>query len=105
MFEVSVGKFFSVPNQLDFVVAVNLINLASKEYSTVMNHPNVYTVIFEEFKNGKWKQLSTMSKQRRGKLARYVVEQEIRDIDELPNDFQGFVKLAEDKIIKYRKFD
>lgn len=82
-----------------------IINLASKEYSVVIDHPLVYTVIFEEFRNGKWKQLSTMSKQMRGKLARCILQNEMSAIDELPEVFEGFEKLVENRIIKYRKFE
>lgn len=83
-----------------------IINLASKEYSAIIDHPRVYTVIFEEHKNGVWKQLSTMSKQMRGKLAHYILEHEIASINELPEKFQGFIKIADDeKIVKYRKQD
>ncbi len=80
-----------------------IINLASKEYSKIVDHPRVVTVEFWEEKEGILKQLSTTSKQMRGRLAHHILEEGIRNADALPDVFEGFTKKAEDNFIKYCK--
>lgn len=81
-----------------------IINLASKEYSAAVNHPNMHTVIFEDFKGGKWKQMSTSSKKMRGAMARFILENKILKIEGLPDFINGY-KLHKQvsKVITYRK--
>lgn len=61
-----------------------ILNLASKEYSKLIHHPRMVTVEFLEEKQGVWKQLSTSSKQMRGRFAHYVMAHGIESINELP---------------------
>lgn len=83
-----------------------VLNLASKEYAVLVDHPHLVTVVFEEEKGGAWKQLSTSSKMMRGQLARYVLEQQVTAVEELPAELAGFYKeCVEDNIVRYRKYD
>ncbi len=83
-----------------------VLNLASKEYASLVSHPRLVTVIFEEEKSGVWKQLSTSSKMMRGQLARYVLEHQITAVEELPSELAGFYKEGiEEGVVRYRKHD
>lgn len=68
-----------------------LLNLASKEYSKLLYHPRMVTVEFLENKNDQWKQLSTSSKQMRGRLAHYMLSHKYTAIKDLPHEIDGFV--------------
>ena len=68
-----------------------ILNLASKEYSKWIHHPNMVTIEFLEDRNGVWKQLSTSSKQMRGSLAHYICEHQITELSQLPKELKGFV--------------
>lgn len=70
-----------------------LLNLASKEYSSLLQHPRMVTILFTEEKNGKTVQLSTTAKQLRGRMARHVIEQRICEPENLPVHFEGFTRL------------
>lgn len=84
-----------------------ILNLASKEYAKLVNHPRMVTVEFLEEKNGVWKQLSTSSKQMRGRLARYVLEKRVAQPSDLPEVLEDFVlagiKSNESSLITYRR--
>ncbi len=83
-----------------------ILNLASKEYSKIVRHPHMVTVEFVEYKNGQWKQMSTSSKQMRGRLAHYVLDHQVTQVDALPEELTEFVKYVEPtdpKLIQYRK--
>lgn len=67
-----------------------LLNLASKEYSKLVTVPRMLTVEFWEEKNGQWKQLSTTSKQMRGRYARYVIENRVLTPAQLPTRLADF---------------
>ncbi|WP_238883271.1 peroxide stress protein YaaA [Clostridium sp. YIM B02551] len=66
-----------------------LINLASEEYSKVINlnkisHSfNVITPIFKDYKSGKYKIISFYTKKARGLMAKYLIENKIDSIEEL----------------------
>ncbi|MDD7794539.1 peroxide stress protein YaaA [Clostridium sp. 'White wine YQ'] len=66
-----------------------LINLASEEYSKVINlnkisHSfNVITPIFKDYKSGKYKIISFYAKKARGLMAKYLIENKIDSIEEL----------------------
>ncbi|SUP44229.1 YaaA family protein [Veillonella criceti] len=72
-----------------------LLNLASKEYYKLVDHPRMVTVEFLELKQGVWKQLSTSSKQMRGQLAHYMVAQEATSWHELPQQIGEFTRVTE----------
>lgn len=72
-----------------------LLNVASKEYSSIVEHSRMVTVEFLEEKDGSWRQLSTSSKQMRGRLAHYMVENQCTSWRELPAELTGFVRDGE----------
>ncbi len=60
-----------------------LINLASKEYSQVLQLPDlnasVITPVFKDFRNGKAKVISFFAKQARGCMCDFVIKEKITD--------------------------
>ncbi|RRD39155.1 YaaA family protein [Leptotrichia sp. OH3620_COT-345] len=62
-----------------------IINLASKEYSKLVNSNNVYDFEFYDEKDGKLKQISTNSKKMRGFTVNYIVKNKIINVENLKN--------------------
>lgn len=64
-----------------------LINLASLEYFKVLDKSvlknRIITPIFKEFKNGKFTNVSVFTKHARGVMARYLVERNLENIEDL----------------------
>ena len=63
-----------------------IINLASNEYSKVLDlkcFSHVVTPIFKDFKNGKSKVISFFAKKARGSFARFVMTEKPKKIDDL----------------------
>ena len=64
-----------------------IIDLASTEYSKVLDWKKisnrVITPVFKEFKNGEYKVVMMYAKHARGAMARYLLQNEISQIDEL----------------------
>jgi cytoplasmic iron level regulating protein YaaA (DUF328/UPF0246 family) len=60
-----------------------IINLASQEYSSVIDFKKisrrVITPYFKEFKNGKNTMVMMFAKNARGKMARFIIENEIEN--------------------------
>ena len=74
-----------------------LVNLASKEYSSVLNVPMInekYRIVdvnFLEYKDGKHKMVSMYAKKARGMMARYVVQNKINTVEEVKDfDLDGY---------------
>ena len=67
-----------------------IVNLASVEYFKSIDKKNVpariIDVEFKDFKNGKYKIVSFYAKKARGLMSRYIIENEIRN----PDDLRGF---------------
>ena len=65
-----------------------LVNLASKEYFSAVDekliHSPVLTPQFKDFKNGKYKIISFYAKRARGLMARWLIENNIKDFERLP---------------------
>jgi cytoplasmic iron level regulating protein YaaA (DUF328/UPF0246 family) len=82
-----------------------IINLASIEYSKVINFkriPNLtITPIFKEFKNGKYSIVMMYAKHQRGKMARYLIDNALKSVDELKiynlDDYSFDGKLSTEK--------
>jgi hypothetical protein len=66
------------------------INLASNEYSSVINKKklvtNMVSPIFKDMKNGKLKIISFYAKKARGMMVRYILDNEINN----EQDLKGF---------------
>ena len=64
-----------------------LINLASKEYFSVLgkmpDYVNVVSPVFKDYKNGKYKIISFYAKKARGLMARWIIENNVKDFEEL----------------------
>ena len=64
-----------------------LINLASKEYFTVLGKMpediNMVSPVFKDYKNGKHKIISFYAKRARGLMARWIIENNIKDFEKL----------------------
>ena len=78
-----------ITNQLNLELSENepVLNLASNEYfkaidSKVVNG-DIYSANFKEFKDGKYKTIAIFSKKARGMMARYIIENNISDINSL----------------------
>ena len=67
-----------------------IINLASVEYFTSVKTENldlpVYSPVFKDFKNGKYKIISFFAKKARGSMARFVIQNKIKN----PRDLNKF---------------
>ena len=67
-----------------------IINLASVEYFTSVKTENldlpIYSPVFKDFKNGKYKIISFFAKKARGSMARFVIQNKIKN----PADLNKF---------------
>ncbi len=73
----------------------DLINLASAEYYKAVDKKilkaKIITPVFKELKNGEYKIVMTFAKNARGKMTRYIIENEITDRDKLKFfDWDGY---------------
>lgn len=73
-----------------------ILNLASKEYAKMIDHPAVVTVEFWERRGDVYKQLSTSSKMTRGLMARYCLEKRVATVTDLPATINGFNRVGQD---------
>ncbi|MBY0345887.1 MAG: peroxide stress protein YaaA [Neisseriaceae bacterium] len=66
-----------------------VVNLASAEYFRVVQEKRlaatVITPVFQDFSNDRFKIISFYAKKARGKMARWIAEQEVSDVNELKN--------------------
>ena len=64
-----------------------LINLASNEYSAVINKDllkvDMISPVFKDFKNGKFKIISFYAKKARGMMTRFLLDNDIRSVNDL----------------------
>lgn len=73
-----------------------VINLASNEYAKAINWKKikqpVVTPVFKEFKNGEYKIVMMYAKHARGAMTRYILENDISDIEQLKGyNVDGYV--------------
>jgi cytoplasmic iron level regulating protein YaaA (DUF328/UPF0246 family) len=72
-----------------------LINLASNEYFKAVKKKSVNATIitpqFKDWKNGQYKMISFFAKKARGLMARYIIQNQLTDIEQLKNfDLAGY---------------
>ena len=67
-----------------------ILNLASKEYAKMVNHPKVVTVEFWELRGDAFKQMSTSSKMNRGVMAHECLTAQVKHVCDLPREVNGF---------------
>ena len=86
-----------------------IINLASKEYSKIVESQNMYNFEFYTNKKGKLQQISTNSKKMRGFTVNHIVKNKIRCIEELRNitlnEYEYSEELSSEKKLIYIKFE
>ena len=84
-----------------------ILNLASKEYSKLINPDKLIDFEFWEDSNGKLKQVSTNSKKMRGFTLNYIVKNKISDVKKLRNiTLDGYVfseEMSDDRKFVYVK--
>ena len=68
-----------------------ILNLASKEYEKMVNHLKVVTVEFWELRGDTYKQMSTSSKMSRGMMAHACLTKQVKYVQDLPREINGFV--------------
>lgn len=68
-----------------------ILNLASKEYAKMVNHPKVVTVEFWELRGDTYKQMSTSSKMSRGMMAHVCLTKQVKYVQDLPREINGFI--------------
>lgn len=78
-----------------------LINLASNEYSKVINKKSfsypILNINFQEKRNGEYKTIALNSKRARGKMANWIIENQITDIEKIKNFKLDSYKFSKDK--------
>jgi len=72
-----------------------LINLASNEYFKVVKkkklNAEIITPAFKDWKNGEYKMISFFAKKARGLMARYIIQNQITEVEQLKNfDLDGY---------------
>ncbi|QBY03604.1 peroxide stress protein YaaA [Thalassotalea sp. HSM 43] len=72
-----------------------LINLASNEYFKSVKkkqlQANIITPAFKDWKNGQYKMISFFAKKARGLMARYIIDKQITDLEQLKQfDVDGY---------------
>ena len=79
----------NVLGELKILKSDLLINLASKEYFTVLGKipedVNVVSPVFKDYKNGKYKIISFYAKKARGLMSRWIIQNNITDFEDLKN--------------------
>ncbi len=87
-----------ISNQLNSELSENepILNLASNEYfkavdSKVLNS-DIYSANFKQLKDGKYKTIAIFSKKARGLMTRYIIENNITEINSLKSfNYDGYV--------------
>ena len=77
-----------------------IINLASVEYSKALNFNAIenlmITPVFKDYKNGKLKTIMMYAKRARGTMARYIIQKNIQNLDDLKTlDVDGYTYAEE----------
>ena len=87
-----------ITNQLNSELSESesVLNLASNEYFKVLDtkviKSDVYSANFKQLKDGNYKTIAIFSKKARGMMARYIIENNITDIDSLKSfNYDGYV--------------
>ena len=88
-----------ITNELNQVLADQgddvLINLASNEYFKAVNKKSLNATIvtpqFKDWKNGQYKMISFYAKKARGLMARYIIQNQINNVEQLKDfDLAGY---------------
>ena len=78
-----------INKQLQSIDSTTLLNLASNEYFKAIKSKeiegDVVTPIFKDWKNGQYKIISFYAKKARGLMSAWVIQNQVKDIDDLIN--------------------
>ena len=84
-----------------------IISLASKEFTTMIKHPNLYFIDFVEIKDGKEVRQSMLIKKLRGKMLNHMILNQISSLEEIQNicidDFQYDSAMSSNNTIVFAK--
>jgi len=96
-----------ITNQLNSELSKNepVLNLASNEYfkalDTKVIKSDIYSANFKQLKDGKYKTIAIFSKKARGMMSRYIIENNITEINSLKSfNYEGYIyheNLSSDK--------
>lgn len=79
----------AINKQLKSSKSEHLINLASNEYfksvKTKDIKAEIITPAFKEYKNGEYKMIGIYAKRARGMLSRYIIQNELTDVEDIKN--------------------
>ena len=87
-----------ITNQLNKELADDepVLNLASNEYFKAIDRKvvktNIYTANFKQLKNGEYKTIAIFSKKARGMMTRFIIDNNITDINDLKSfNYDGYM--------------
>lgn len=94
-----------INNHLSQDKSKTILSLASKEFNALIDTSkfNLYEVSFIDCKDDVCKKISVFNKQMRGTLLRYIVDQNLSDVDSLPRKINGYIKNVSGMEINYIK--
>ncbi|MGL5150246.1 MAG: peroxide stress protein YaaA [Clostridium sp.] len=90
------GKNFLREELLNDTKSLPIINLASEEYSKVLNlgeleEGKIITPLFKEFKNGEYKVIGIYAKKARGLMTSYIIKNRVETLEDLKKfDLEGY---------------
>lgn len=90
----------------DYLKSVDepILSLTSSEFSGLINSKIPYfEVSFYDMVKGKMKAVSVYNKQNRGALLQYIAKNQITDVEMLPNEFNGYIKIQNGREITYQR--
>ena len=102
-----------ITNQLNSELSGNepVLNLASNEYFKAIDfkviNTEIYSANFKQLKNGNFKTIAIFSKKARGMMTRYIIDNNISDIDSLKSfNYDGYLfhkELSTDKELVFTR--
>ncbi len=92
------GKWIFIASAITYLAQQGdktLVNLASNEYFKAVKKKNlkgeIITPAFKDWKNGQFKMISFFAKKARGLMARYIIQNQLTDVEQLKNfDLAGY---------------
>jgi cytoplasmic iron level regulating protein YaaA (DUF328/UPF0246 family) len=78
-----------------------LVNLASNEYFKAVKpkalNAEIFTPVFQDCKNGKYKVISFYAKKARGMMARYILQNQLTEVSQLRQFNTGGYQFSTEK--------
>ncbi len=95
--EINYFKYYKDIIHNDLIEEDFVINLASDEFSKLLNRDNFVTIVFKQSKDGKVKQISSYCKKARGQYLSYLALNSVLKKSQLKNFNSDGYKLVEEK--------